>query len=80
MIPDRSPDTIRSEAHPVADEIDKANVIRLERHGRTWRALVGPDRASGVQETGDTPRLALVNLAARCEALGWVWDETWRDR
>jgi hypothetical protein len=76
-VPDHRPDVVRTE--PVADEIALCNVIRLEKHGRLWRALVGPDHASGMQAFGDTPRRAILHLAIRCEALGWSWDDTWRE-
>jgi hypothetical protein len=63
----------------MADEIALANVIRLEKHGLVWRALIGPDPASGLFAFGYTRLHALVNLDARCELLGWVFDDTYRE-
>jgi hypothetical protein len=79
MIPDRSNDSIHTEVGPGADEISLCNVIRLEKHGRLWRALVGPDYATGLQAFGETQGRAVLHLMVHCESMGWVWDETWRE-
>lgn len=77
MIPDRSNDTVRTE--PVADEVDLANVIRLEKRIDTWVASVGP-RGRGLCGWGATPRHAVEGLFDRAEFLGWTFDDTWRER
>lgn len=66
----------------MADEIERCNEIRPEYDPATglWRATVGPDRARGLTAPGFSAPTAVINLMARCEALGWVWDESWRDR
>jgi hypothetical protein len=78
MTPDRRPESIHTEASPMADEIAPCNVVRFEKHGYLWKATIGP-AAPGLDAWGNTPRQAMALLMTRCEALAWVWDETWRD-
>lgn len=64
----------------MADEIAKANVIRVTREGRGWCALIGPDAQVGVVGTGPSAISALFNLVWQLAKNGWCWDASWRER
>jgi hypothetical protein len=85
LLPDRSPDHIRNNP-AVADEILRANVIRVERIGSTlaglplWLARIGPDEGLGATACSTSPEAAVRTLMERLEEVTWPWDETWKDR
>lgn len=63
----------------MADEILRANQIRVERIGKSWLARIGPDDGSGLLATGTTGEDAVNQLTLLISRCGWVWDESWRD-
>lgn len=74
MVPDRSPE---SRSPTIADEVEKANIIRFFRDGPDWCAVIGPDPRRGLMATADHPFEAVIALVRRMYNLGWLPDETW---
>jgi hypothetical protein len=62
----------------MADEVEKANVIRYFRDGPMWLAVIGPDAARGLMASADHPFEAVTALVRKMYNLGWLPDETWR--
>jgi hypothetical protein len=77
LIPDRKPDVVKND--PMADEIRFANVVRVQRVGARWHAVVGPASFS-LGAWGQDASEALTRLAALADHMLWPWDETWVDR
>lgn len=63
----------------MADEIRNANVIRVQRDGPRWCALIGPDLQRGVAAFGRNPVSALWGLVYRLARCGWCFDDSWRE-
>lgn len=93
LIPDRQCDSIASrpirdgeeliiplDRPAMADVIPQANVVRIEARsgGQYWVARIGPPLL-GIESVGVSPLHAAAALLLECEALGWCFDETWRD-
>lgn len=79
MGPDRRTDFTQLEP-ALADEIDKANVIRLERRNGRWIARIGPNDLSGHAVSAASPISAIRRLAVDLANIDWPFDDTWRER